>query len=296
MQETNVINKTDVFNSETNSVLGKLCWWHVEDCKVSRAKLMDAFETLNLPKQYLPKEIDNSRAFKRALREIEKQSNSGEKYKGIVVTKISDNEARALYSIHERHIDKASERAYIDEADTLSFNKENGVIDYGNKYADQIRELLGDCQQYYTAQNIRTIVRDLIKGWVQAISARERGAVYFVRNDQFEHLVLIDKFIKATCGGEIMDFPVYEAKRGDVWKLAASEMIQEYVELRQSSLDAMDKPNGYKCALQNRADQLGEFGKKMEMYALLLNENADAIFAQIKETQQLLLDKMKSMI
>jgi hypothetical protein len=276
------INVSEQQGIATN-VLGSLCWWQVEDKKVTYDRLLNAIQTCNLPTKYMPRKIDNSRAFRRALREIEKQSNAGERFKGIVITKIADNEARAVYAIHVREVDKENEAAYVNFEDQIDFNKLTGTVNYGSKYADQIEELLKDCLNFYTAANVRTIVGQLIKDWVQAVPARERGAVYFVRRDQFENLETIRKFIQMTTGGDIMDFPVFEAKRQEVWKITASELMAEYLEIRQSALEAMTNAN-FSCKIKNRMTELKEFEDKMMLYADLLQEDVSGIRNQIKET------------
>lgn len=283
--------KVSIINN-SNKPLGYLVWWSIKEGMVTLPQLQQAAINNSIPQNFLPKEISAGRAFKRALNKMEKQSNSGQKYRGLVLTKASEDKTRIVFTVHERNIDSSGEDVYIDQADRIVFNKEVGYIDYGSgRYADIVRELLGESQTFFNSNDIRLIVVALIQDYIGAFAARDRGAVYFVPHHKLAQLENVKKFIQQTVGGGVVDWPVYEEKKADIRGICLDEMKKELANLQEEAQRAIDEGKQARVFL-NRIEQMKKYQKQLKGYAELLEMDIEEINAIVEKSKQ----QMEAMI
>jgi hypothetical protein len=254
-------------------LLGNLVWFSVNGSgKIDRNKLLSAAYNNSIPSSYMPREIDPGRAFKRALRKVELMSNKGEKYSGIVLTKVSEDSTRTVFTIHERSVDKYTENVEISQEDRIVFLKENCYIDWGSsRYVDEVRNLLGDCMTYYTAQDIRKIVTDLVKSYLECVPAgNDGGGVYFVAPEKLAMLQNIKNFIQETVGGGLQDWPVYEEKKSELGELCSNQFKAELNTLAEEAMDSLRDATQMRV-FTNRLEKFKKFRNKVHCYAELLS-------------------------
>lgn len=270
--------------------IGALVWWSINEGRVDRNTLVSAFTNNNIPNEYLPREINNGRAFKRALSKVEKLSNKGEKYRGIVLTKVSEDKSRIVMEIHEREIDieDTYQSVNMRAADRIVFNKDVGFIDFGSgKYTDIIRDFIGEAQQYYQASDIRLMVGGLIKDYLGAFACRDRGAVYFVGADKINLFADIQNFITQTVGGGLIDFPIYEAKIKEVGTMCLKEMMEEFNTMREETIEVIQTAKQNRV-IENRIEKFDKFRNQMMGYAKLLKLDCDDVLAQAQKCSDIL--------
>lgn len=290
--EQTPMNLNDYLSSEAN-MLGKLVMWKVKESKVTRQTLVNAFYNNNIPNDFMPREISNAQAFRRALRIVEKQSCSGERYKGLVITKILEDQARIIFEIHEREINDVTETVSIQQAEKIVFNKSANSYEYGSHYADAIQDLLAECQNFYTSSNIRTIVTRLINDHITAIPLRERGGAYFVPANKMSFLNNIDQFIKDTTDGGLTMFPIYTPERKTLGNLAIEQLIGEFQEIQEEAEKALEDHSG-PTKFNGRIEKWKSYRNKVSVYSDLLQFNAEKLTEAIEQSVAVIETKMNA--
>jgi hypothetical protein len=277
--------QVSIFNNRGN-LLGCLAWWQIKEGHTTLTQLQDSASRNNIPNEFLPKEISGGRGFRRALAKMEKVANSGQKYRGLVLTKVDEDKTRILFTVHERDVSQLAETVDINLADRIKFNKKTGSIDFGaGRYADQVRELLAETSVFYTSNDVRVIVSNLVQNYIGAFSARQQGAVYFVSRDKMPLLQNVRQFIKETVGGDIQDWPVYEEKKKDARGICIENAKNELKALQEECSKAASEGKQVRV-FKNRLDALEKYQNQLKGYAVLLEMDIEDIQEAVEESKK----------
>lgn len=276
------------------TILGKLLWWKIAENNVTIDQIKDAASVANIPADYLPRAISGARAFKRAMDKVVKESKTGDKFSGIVVTKVVEDKARIVYTIHDRDVNKGLETVDFGGQEKVTYLKESNVISYGEKYTEKIQEWLGICRASYTAGDIRMIVTRLVLDHIQAFAVREKGGVYFAPVDSLDVLENVNKFIALTTGGQIYSFPVFAPEKKDIGAICISELMDELETLAQETAEALEDTTG-STKFTNRMERYQAFRNKVTMYSEIMEFNnkvlLDTIDAHSKKVSDMLMTR-----
>lgn len=252
-----------VASDEDTDYLGRIIWYTFGEMLVPRDDLVKQFHELGIPEKYLPPEVQQKGAWKRACKKLEHKEEEviedvGEKLVTEYMTRKVDADTRIIVK-EVRRTDKGQldykklVRFEFNSEDDIKFEPLDASFDVASDWYDRMLDRYEILRESYEARHIRNNVRNTINK-LNPVSMRQSGGVYFVPE---KHADLIEKLATLT-------------------RYLGEEYGQSSYRTELIQLEVISKPDKKEMiARKIKQDTVGKANDVMQNFKQIINEDRD---------------------
>lgn len=209
-----------VTRNEKDAFIGHLFWYSISDDLYSRQGLEANLKNNGLSVGFMPNEIRNVDAFRRATKEVETRVPINDKlHENFLVRDVYADTQVAVRHIVKETVDSQGKRLQYNEQEAvITLDKQNNVIQItaapdsiAERQAKQAVELFELFKQHHNGQAVRTMVQAILKT-MSPTPVRPSGGIYFIPSAHADTLMKLVGFCSAFSKGEGFKVPVVESK------------------------------------------------------------------------------------
>jgi len=284
VQQFKTVKETIAKSAEGYPLLGYAIYWSISDVAVKYDAFVMMLENLGLPSDVATAVQAKSAAIKAIKAETKGRGNAFHR-------KAMDNDAKAGFAIvTSQTTDEENVDVQFQTETKVVLNKGDKTLQVDGPNADSIKATYEYMKDTYTSERFRNVILKLVKGYLQGMSIRERGGVYFVpssHNADFEKLQALFELFP-TCSLDVVPIIDTAQAKKSMWKTFTADITAELKgmqdDLHTLPVDASER------SVQVRLDRYNSLRDKVEMYEILLNSTAD----DLKQELQLIGFSLKS--
>jgi len=271
-------------------VKGEVVFWTLRETEVERARLERIFEECGLPKEWMPSSVRGRKAFREALRAVERME------RDLLVRKILEDEERIVYGFVREVPDTRDLELEYDNVDAIIFHKDDQTISFKVGARTDVRGLFEKYLVTYTSDDLRRMLVDILVNRLGALTLRETGGVYFVPAPQREWLDKIEDMVERVSGRlyriEVVDREKTGPSLFAIWYAGAKEEVVRAIEDLERIAERMVEGDVPSRTLASKIKEVRALREKVEMYIDLFEFKAEelrSLVAKLDETARRML-------
>jgi len=261
-------------------LIGYIVWWSINNAVVSRERLKEIFQTVGLPVEWLPEEIDPRSAFFRAVQKC--KTGEGKNY---VIKQIDDREDEIVFGVVKATADKAAEELLFDPENKLRFSKVTQTITIQNKEAypnSRFESYYDTFSNNYDSHEIRKMLLDIVNDHLSGVNVREKGGVYYiVDGDAVKKLAQAVSLINDESGFDYLPIVDTQQTRNTMLKTFLSEIHKEMEGFRDECKLYLGKDDTRPSTLKNKLEAFQKLRAKISVYEDALEYAASDLKTEI---------------
>ena len=276
--------------------IGSIAWWTIQDVNLARDTLIELFNRLNLPGQWLPAEIKPFDAFKKAINRVEPKSK-------FMFRPILNDPNKVVYGVvkeEKRTQEETLNYEVLNKITLLPFSKEL-FIENDSFPKGIIEGYYEHFKTHYVSIDIRKMLLNVIKDHLFSTTIRESGGVYFVAKKFNEWLEKLEALIpQISVNSRLYSLGILdtEKEREIVYECFKSEIEVEIATIYKE-LTEMDIQDTQQRTLTNRRNTLSLLERKVLLYENVLGQTGvmtEGLHQGIKLCRQLIDNAMPTRI
>ncbi len=269
--------------------IGSVTWWAIREVQIRREEMKALFQEIDIPEGWLPPEITNYNAFKKAINKIQ----PGSKY---MFRDILHSPEKTVWGVVKE------EKQVV--AETLDYNVSNKLILWGDGRlevenptfpADIIGNYYSHFKETYVSQDIRKMLLDVIQDHFYSTAIREAGGVYFILDKFTPELEKLEQLIpKISPLSKLYILGIVDAEKTKnlVFSVFKEEIQQQIVELFKEC-NEIDTESVQERTITNRLTMLNSIEHKIKIYSGALG-TPDAEIEDLKKGIELLKQRINA--
>lgn len=197
---TNILQSTiAVDNEKQTGIIGHLTWYSVTEHLINRDELKHKLKKAGFGDEWMPKEIRQADAFRRATQDVKTHKKTNQKgvYLNYLIREVYSDRNMVQRNIVCETVDQKGRRLNYDgQAAILRLDKENYRMEItaqdvsAHELAKEAESLFALYSHHYSAQHLRVMIMDMLKS-MSPTPVRPNGGVYLVPS---AHSVTLTKF------------------------------------------------------------------------------------------------------
>lgn len=267
--------------------LGTLSWWSLEVGGVTRDQLRNIYYDIGLPERYLPKERDRAEAFALACRSFQGP--------GMLVRPRERTKAKRGFTF-VREVLRDGQDPYYEVVSVAVLGVESGKIRVTGTFPD-FNDLISRYKYflyYYTSDDIRAVVLDVIKNELNGLGIRPNGGIYFTARQHDDTVERLAQMVNRLGRSVFFTLGIIDSEKSrlNMFQIMKSELLGELAR-HQERLEQMlvqKQVDATEIARQIRAVQ--KMIDKVKVYEDLLQYEAGELHQEIDRYVQRLTDML----
>lgn len=268
--------------------LGTLSWWSLEVGGVTRDQLRNIYYDVGLPERYLPKERDREEAFSLACRSFQGP--------GVLVRPRERTKAKRGFTF-VREVLRDGQDPYYEVVGVAVLGVESGKIRVTGTFPD-FNDLISRYKYflyYYTSDDIRAVVLDVIKNELNGLGIRPNGGIYFTARQHDDTVERLAQMVNRLGRSVFFMLGIIDSEKSrlNMFQIMKSELLGElakHQERLEQMLAKKQQVDATEIARQIRAVQ--KMIDKAKVYEDLLQYEAEELHQEIDRYVQRLTDML----
>ncbi|WP_040980604.1 MULTISPECIES: DUF6744 family protein [Oceanobacillus] len=294
----NIDNLAAMNNLNKNkSFLGHLIWYSVGKNLIKVEDLENYLINAGLGKEWMPKKIRSSDAFRRATKEVERKRPTSQPtvYENVLVREVYSNQKEIQRNVVIETVDQQGKSlTYATQSAVINLDKRNDSITF-TADNDTIKEICGEAEtkftlykNHYSAQQLRVMVGKIL-GLLAPTPLRKSGGVWFVPTAKDRELNQFFNFINTLENSEAYKVPVINTN--DNKNMVTKKIYEHFQSLLH---DCQNKPNLSKAEIKSLINEANRYIADYRNYKTIVSNENEALERVImdvrKEVSAILMD------
>lgn len=270
--------------SRSLPTLGSLSWWSIEQVEITRQSLQSLFAQFSLPEDWLPNPIEKRTAFLRAARDSAGALPNG---KRLIVTKVVHNQDEIKFAFTiEEIIEKKPVFTPANEISLLGPGETANVLvsaPDGQPSEAAFMDRYNRLCLYYTSEDIRSMILNIIKRRLGGIGLRPNGGIYFTSRDFDEQISRLENLTLSLGSSVYYSLGIIDVPkaRANMFAIFKAEMTGELDTISEEITKLLDNKTTRPATLARYLKEFERAREKAEMYEKLLEIEAREIHERI---------------
>lgn len=206
MTANTVLKDTIAVNDKDQTgIIGHLTWYSVSEHLIDQDELKQKLEDAGLGEEWMPKEIRQADAFRRATQEVKARKKTDQKgvFLNYLIREVYSDKKMIQRNIVCETVDQKGKRLHYDgKAAVLRLDKENYQIEsFSNdptaeELVNEARKLYQLYSNHHSAQHLRVMLMDILKS-MSPTPVRPNGGVYLIPENHSNELTKFCNFVNS---------------------------------------------------------------------------------------------------
>lgn len=275
-----LISQAPIVSKRGGERIGSYLWWTLREVEINRDRLKRLFDEHGLQHKYLPPPIVGHAAFRKAVAACKHGD------RALMLRQITETPQEIIYGVVREDVDKEAEDLAYQLRCKIVYRKrtESVVIRDGNAaVAREVKNLFDDYKDTYIHTDIRRWVVRLVNEWMEAVTLKLNGGVYFIPHQHSGMLAQVNAIVTDLPGrSEFIVTPIFDSEetRTGVGKATRNALEQELATIHAEIAEFKEKPPR-RDTLRRRLDDFGKLKGRAQMYANMLRFTAEDLIEGI---------------
>ncbi|MFD1363181.1 DUF6744 family protein [Lentibacillus salinarum] len=193
---TSVLQNTIAVDNENQAgIIGHLTWYSVAQQLIERDELLQKLNQAGFGEEWMPKEIRQADAFRRATQEVKtrRKTNQKDVHLNYLIREVYSDPTMIQRNIVCETVDQQGKRLdYDGQAAVLLLDKEHYRMEISahdqtaHELAKEAESLFGLYSNHHSAQHLRVMIMDILKS-MSPTPVGPNGGIYQFPKDKLKH-------------------------------------------------------------------------------------------------------------